>query len=84
MSKVDLCDKCAEKLDSFRENENDNIVNEALRKLLVEKLEPAAQCKGHEEDALDMFMEVVRELRQQLNCYPEWEDDVIKKYGYTL
>lgn len=71
MSKVDLCDKCTEKLDSFLANEKDNIVNEALRKLLVEKLEPAAQCEGHEEDALDMFMEVVRELRQKLNCYPE-------------
>ena len=79
-----LCDNCAKKLESFLAGDEDRVVNDALRKLLVEKLEPAAQCKGHEEDALDMFMEVVRELRQQLNCYPEWEDDVIKKYGYTL
>jgi hypothetical protein len=57
---------------------------DVLKKFLLEQLEPAAQCKGHEEDALDMFMEVVRKLRQDLKCYPEWESDIIKRDGYGL
>lgn len=57
---------------------------DVLKKFLLEQLEPAAQCKGHDEDALDMFMEVVRKLRQDLNCYPEWESDIIKRDGYGL
>ena len=79
-----LCDDCAKKLESFLAGSNDTVVEDALRKLLIEKLEPAAQCKGHDEDSLDMFMEVVRALRQELNCYPEWESDIIKRDGYGL
>ena len=57
---------------------------DVLKKFLLEQLEPAAQCKGHEEDALDMFMNVVRKLRQDLKCYPEWESAIIKETGYGL
>ena len=44
---------------------------DVLKKFLIEKLEPAATCPGHDEDSLDMFMEITWELRHRFNHYPE-------------
>lgn len=55
--------------------------DEAIKEFYLEKLEPAAECGGHEEDCLDMFMEVVWDLRRKYDTYPQWFLDYNKKHN---